>query len=136
MNFDERLDTRAFLAFNIDNYSQEIIFPEEHFYGQVTTGVDVAWTFFRKALSPVAGAMLSYSKIYWKPMNSEGEQFDDYLWMVSPYIGGNWNISDRLRLQVHGGYNFSGNIDLIGFEDDDYKSFYIETLLIIKIAEL
>jgi len=136
MQFDDRFDARVFVSFNIDNYSQELLFPAEHSYNQSTAGIDVSWTFFRKRLSPVAGAMVSYSKICWKPMDPEGELFNDYLWLASPFIGGNWNCSKGIRVQVRGGYNFSGNMELIGFEQGDFDSFYLETLVVIKIAEL
>jgi hypothetical protein len=136
MQFDERMDARVFVAFNIDNYSLELLFPSEHSYNQSTAGMDVSWKFFKKSLSPMAGAMVNYSKIYWKPMDSEGEQFHDYLWLVSPYVGGNWDISKLIRLQVRGGYNFSGKMDLVGFEQGDFDSFYLETILIVKIADL
>jgi hypothetical protein len=136
VQFDEHLSTRVFVAFNIDNYSLELLFPSEHSYNQSTAGMDVSWTFFKKSLSPIAGAMISYSKIYWNPMDAEGEQFHDYLWLASPYIGGNWDISKIIRFQVRGGYNFSGKMDLIGFEHGDFNSFFLETILIVKIAEL
>jgi len=136
MQFVDRVDARVFVSFNIDNYSQELLFPSEHSYNQSSAGIDVSWIFFRKRLSPVAGAMASYSKIYWKPTDPEGELFYNYLWLASPYIGGNWNCSKGIRVQVRGGYNFSGNMELIGFEPGDFDSFYLETLVVIKIAEL
>jgi len=136
VQFDQRLDARIFVSVNIDNYSQELLFPSEHSYHQSTAGIDVSWTFLRKSLSPVAGAMVSYSKISWNPMDPEGEQFYNCLLLASPYIGGNWNFSDKIQFQARGGYNFSGNMELIGFEQGDFDSFYLETLIVIKLAEL
>ena len=136
LNVDKRLDARIFISFNLDNYTQELIFPSEHAYDQTNTGIDVSWTFLKKRISPLAGAMVNYSSIRWNPMEPEGEKFTDYLLAIGPYIGGNWNIGDRIRLQVHGGYNFSGAAELIGFDKDDFNSFYLETLIAIKIAEL
>ncbi len=116
----------------INDFQSQVIFPSTFNLDQTNWGVKLQYLFTKRALRPVVGLDGIFAQLTWTSQGDFEDTYSDRVFMVNPFVGGVWKAFELVFFQATAGYNFTGDLQLVGFEPDDYNGLRFE--LAVKIG--
>ena len=135
ITYKKRLDLSFSFSAILDSFKKQIIFPSTHKYDQKNFGIRGQYSFFNTRIRPNTGLAYKYCRAYWNPLNDSNETFDNNFSMYEFFIGADWFVSEVFSLNVSGGYNMAGGIDLVGLSDKDYHGFVLNLMFRVRLLK-
>ena len=114
---------------NIDAFKKQIIFPLTYKFQQDNIGLSVNYIFLESKIRPLASIGGQYVSARWEHDGETEEAFSDNLFIWNIAIGGIWEISRLLMLQLNAGYGLSETTNLVGLLEDDFSGFRVDVQL-------
>lgn len=132
----DRIDVLVYYSQIMDSFKKQIIFPSNHEYDQVNFSLNGQYSFLKKSIRPHIGAGVAYAKLAWEPLHDSNDTFSEYIFIYSLFAGANWAINRFLSLQGNFGYNFAGDVEIVGLESTDFTGFKLDLMLKIKLLNI
>lgn len=117
----EKIDVSFYYGMVIDDFKKRVIFPTLFSYDQMNGGLYLNYYFTRNRLRPLAGIGAKFGQISWWANEGINEEYTDHLMIYDAFFGGIWKINDTFSLKADLGYTFSGEVDLIGLNTEDFQ---------------
>ncbi len=136
LKYSNKLELNISYFKGIDNFNRQIIFPSSHKYEQSNIGIQAQYLFFNSKIRPLAGIGVQYGEVSWVPNNDASDTFTDHIFIYNIFVGVDWQISKIFSFQVNAGYIVTGDIELVGFESNDYYGLKGDIILKIRLLNL
>lgn len=131
--FDRTFEVLLFYGVILDQYKSQVIFPNSFSLEQANWGTKLQYSFTKRAIRPIVGLDGILAQLSWKSQGDFEEEYSDRIYMVNPFIGGAWNAFGSVIIQATAGYNFTYDLELVGFNSADYNGLRLELALKIGL---
>jgi hypothetical protein len=135
LSFWENFEINVSYSRILNNFVKQIIFPSSHKYDQKNLGIHGQYSFLNTKIRPLVGLGMQYGIVSWNPEIDSNDTFIDHIYIYNVLIGANWSITKTFSLQGNLGYNFTNDVDIIGFDSNDYDGFSVNLILKINLLK-
>ncbi|NJN28089.1 MAG: hypothetical protein HC819_20020 [Cyclobacteriaceae bacterium] len=135
ISINKQIDIGFSYSIILNDFEKKIIFPTSHNYAQRNTEMSIHYVFTACKIRPLAGVSLSLTEAIWSNDAESVETYRDFFFNHGGYGGLDWSINKYLTFLIKLGYTVSQDVELIGFEREDFNGFDARFELRINIGK-
>jgi predicted porin len=119
----------------LSNFKKQLIFPSYHKYNQKDISILLQYDLTDWKIRPSVGIGYHHTYASWEPENESNEIFKDQIKQFEFYAGVNYSVTKAFVLELHCGYKFAKDIELVGLAEDSFDGFIFRATMKVRLIK-